>query len=118
MYKQFKKMREEEGFTLIELLIVIVILGILAAIVVFSVQGITDKGDSAACSSDVTEVDTAVEAAYAQLGHYPESAADVTPFFHGGTLPTKYFTLGYDASGKTAPTFTAVGTTPTGCTLS
>ena len=50
MYKQLKKMRQEEGFTLIELLIVIIILGVLAAIVVFSVSGITNKGSSAACS--------------------------------------------------------------------
>ncbi len=31
--------REDRGFTLIELLIVIIILGILAAVVVFSVRG-------------------------------------------------------------------------------
>ena len=116
MYNQLKKMRQEEGFTLIELLIVIVILGILAAIVVFSVSGITDKGDTSACKADVTSVDVATEAAYAQNGHYPENAGEITPFFHGGTLPTKYFTLGYDATGKTAPTFTNVAA-PAGCVL-
>ena len=41
-----KKRAGEGGFTLIELLIVIVILGILAAIVVFAVGGITDRGTS------------------------------------------------------------------------
>ena len=55
----------DDGFTLIELLIVIVILGVLAAIVVFSVRGITDKGDTAACKSDVATVTTAEEAFYA-----------------------------------------------------
>ena len=45
MLQQLRAARKNEsGFTLIELLIVIVILGILAAIVVFSVQGITDRG--------------------------------------------------------------------------
>src|SRR4051812_41769259 len=37
MYKRLQQSRSEEGFTLIELLIVIIILGILAAIVVFAV---------------------------------------------------------------------------------
>lgn len=55
----------DDGFTLIELLIVIVILGILAAIVVFSVRGITDRGNVAACKSDVATVTTAEEAYYA-----------------------------------------------------
>ena len=36
--------KQDEGFTLIELLIVIVILGILATVVVFSVRGLTDPG--------------------------------------------------------------------------
>ena len=60
----------EEGFTLIELLIVIVILGILAAIVVFAVGGITDKGNKSACKSDLKTVETAQEAYYAQNGSY------------------------------------------------
>lgn len=55
----------DAGFTLIELLIVIVILGILAAIVVFSVRGITDRGDVAACKTSVSTLDTAFEAAIA-----------------------------------------------------
>ncbi len=66
----------EAGFTLIELLIVIVILGILAAVVVFSVRGITDKGQDAACQADFTTVQNAEEAAYAQDGAYlPLTAA-------------------------------------------
>jgi general secretion pathway protein G len=55
----------EAGFTLIELLIVIVILGILAAVVVFSVRGITNKGQDAACQADFVTVQNAEEAAYA-----------------------------------------------------
>ena len=61
----------EQGFTLIELLVVIAILGILAAVVVFSVNGITDRGKSSACKTEVSTVQTAVEAYYAKLGVYP-----------------------------------------------
>jgi general secretion pathway protein G len=66
MLQQIRKaMKEEKGFTLIELLIVIVILGVLAAIVVFSVSGITDRGKTSACKADVATVTSAVEAYYA-----------------------------------------------------
>jgi prepilin-type N-terminal cleavage/methylation domain-containing protein len=58
----------ESGFTLVELLIVIVILGILSGIVVFSVSGITSCGANAACNSDVASVTVASEAFYAQTG--------------------------------------------------
>lgn len=65
---------DEGGFTLIELLIVIVILGILAAIVVFAVQNLTGSSASASCKSDMKTVETAVEAFDAQVGHYPGGA--------------------------------------------
>lgn len=57
--------RQDDGFTLIELLIVIVILGILAAIVVFAVGGITDKGQTSACSGDKKTLQTAEESYFA-----------------------------------------------------
>jgi prepilin-type N-terminal cleavage/methylation domain-containing protein len=53
---------DESGFTLIELLIVIVVLGILAAIVVFALSGVTSSSTIAACNSDAKTVDTAIAA--------------------------------------------------------
>jgi general secretion pathway protein G len=55
-----------KGFTLIELLVVIVILGILAAVVVFAVGGITDRGKTSACKTDKRTLLTAGEAYIAQ----------------------------------------------------
>ncbi|MFN8104138.1 MAG: prepilin-type N-terminal cleavage/methylation domain-containing protein [Acidimicrobiia bacterium] len=85
MKKQFERLhaarvgKGEGGFTLIELLIVIVILGILAAVVVFSVSGITNSGAEGACKTDVKSVEVALEAYRAQLGAYPANAqADLT----------------------------------------
>ena len=66
-----KARKSEDGFTLIELLIVIVILGVLAGIVVFSVRGITDRGDTAACKSNLKATEVAVEAYYAKNGSNP-----------------------------------------------
>jgi general secretion pathway protein G len=55
----------EKGFTLIELLIVVAILGILAAVVVFAVGGITGKSKVNACKIEVRTIRTAIEAAAA-----------------------------------------------------
>jgi general secretion pathway protein G len=53
------------GFTLIELLIVIVILGVLAGVVVFSVQAISDRGNKAACNTDLRSIESAAAGYYA-----------------------------------------------------
>ncbi|MER7950619.1 prepilin-type N-terminal cleavage/methylation domain-containing protein [Streptomyces sp. NPDC096079] len=55
----------DAGFTLIELLVVIVILGVLSAIVVFSVRGLNDKGQGEACKADRATIETAEEAYFA-----------------------------------------------------
>src|SRR3977135_2012432 len=70
-----RKRSSESGFTLVELLVVIVILGILAAIVVFAVGGITNKGQAAACDAYESTLAAAEEAYFASLtgvGHYTD----------------------------------------------
>ena len=81
---------DEGGFTLIELLIVIVILGILAAIVVFAVQNLTGSSAKAACSSDVKSVETAAEAFKAQTGAYPGGV-----YFSGAVVTAAGTPTGY-----------------------
>ena len=61
---------EESGFTLVELLVVIAILGILAGVVVFSVAGITDNSQAAACKAEASTVKSAEEAYYAKIKSY------------------------------------------------
>lgn len=85
----------QKGFTLVELLVVIVILGILAAVVVFAVNGISDRGQQAACSTDGQTMRTAVEAYRAKNGGstVPTEAQLVT----GGMLSTQssYYNISY-----------------------
>ncbi len=75
MKRIWERQKSEGGFTLVELLVVIVILGILAAVAVFAVGGITDKGHQSACKADVKSVEVAAEAYYAQEGSYAASIA-------------------------------------------
>ena len=69
-YRRLQKQRAagelDEGFTLIELLIVIIVLGILAAVVVFSLGSVTGKSAVAACQADGATVNTAMAAFAAQ----------------------------------------------------
>ena len=68
----------EEGFTLIELLIVIVVLGILAAVVVFALGGITGKSALAACQADGNTISTAMAAFSAQNPSTTVTQGDLT----------------------------------------
>ncbi|KRA37628.1 MULTISPECIES: prepilin-type N-terminal cleavage/methylation domain-containing protein [unclassified Nocardioides] len=92
MLRTLDRRRNDNGFTLIELLIVIIILGVLAAIVVFSVRGITENGEQAACKTEFRIVDTAIEAFYAENGTEPANTAALVS---GGFLksePDEYVT--------------------------
>ena len=71
--------QDEKGFTLVELLIVIVILGILATIVVFSVRGLSNRANTNSCSIDLRSLKTAVEASRADTGNYPANEAALSP---------------------------------------
>ena len=82
MLERLNKLRDDhksdKGFTLIELLIVIIILGVLAAIVVLSVSGITDKGATNACKASVETIDTAAEALIANTPGTPPAIGTIT----------------------------------------
>ena len=70
------KNRKDRGFTIVELLIVIVVIGILAAIVVVAYVGITQRANSSAAKSNAESVRKVAEAYNADTGagSYPTTA--------------------------------------------
>lgn len=63
--------RKQSGFTIIELLIVIVVIGILAALVITTFSGVQKKARNAERQSDIKAVHTQLEAVFQELNSYP-----------------------------------------------
>lgn len=71
----FRTTSRMEGFTIVELLIVIVIIGILAAITIVAYNGIQEKARYSVMQQDLRNVDNAIQLFYADNGYYPFSGA-------------------------------------------
>lgn len=63
--------RKQQGFTIVELLIVIVVIGILAALVITTFTGIQRKARDTERQTDIKALHGQLEAYYAQYGYYP-----------------------------------------------
>ena len=83
--------RHDTGFSLIELLVVIVVLGILAAVVVASVGGFKSEAEDSACDSDAQILATSVEAFFAQRSTNTIPASDLSPDGFERTLEAEGF---------------------------
>src|SRR4051794_29731616 len=88
----------QAGFTLIELLIVIVILGILAAIVVFAVGSARDDSVKASCKADVKTINTAEEAYKAKTGSYTTIALLASGGYIKQQPPTTEYSVTWNGS--------------------
>jgi prepilin-type N-terminal cleavage/methylation domain-containing protein len=74
--------KRDEAFTLIELMIVMIVLGILAAIVIFAVDPFEDSANDAATDANAKQCKTAQAAFIAEDGATP-----FADYFDGGAVP-------------------------------
>jgi prepilin-type N-terminal cleavage/methylation domain-containing protein len=95
-------MKNERGFTIMELLVVIVIIGVLAAIGVPAYKNMTDKARKTACQANQRAMSTAVGMYYVEQGKYPDEIADTTTA--AGDVLTPYLDNidAFKCPGKTA----------------
>ncbi len=66
--------KQESGFTIVELLIVIVVIGILAALVLNTFQGVQARARDTERTTDVNALHTQYEVYYNDNGVYPANA--------------------------------------------
>lgn len=119
-----------KGFTLIELLIVIIIIGILAAIAFVAYNGATNKAHTAAAESTLAEVKEKLSEYYADHSSYPavnSTATNVTcgslsPVSATSTLYVDYWLAGSEGGNNNTMCQTYVDSggygyavTPSGC---
>ena len=72
LHSRIRTRSRKRAFTLIELLLVLVILGVLAAIVVPKFSGRTEQARVTAAQSQISTFDTALDAFEVDNGYYPK----------------------------------------------
>jgi general secretion pathway protein G len=68
----------QRGFTIVELLIVIVVIGILAAITIIAYNGVTKRANDTQRKSDVKSIAKALELYYIDNNRYPAGSGSTT----------------------------------------
>ncbi len=106
--------RNRKGFTLIELLIVVVIIGILAAIAIPKFAATKDKAKLATVKTDLKNIQTAQEAYFSDFNTY-SSALSSTIF--SPTVGNTAATSGTAASFTATVSNASITSTPKTCTV-
>lgn len=107
-FGQYKCNRaSSKGFTIVELLVVIVVIGVLAAITIVSYTGISQRAAAAALEADLKNASTQLEMYKAENGTYPSNAdglssSDGTSYQYTVSDGNYYLSATSTAAGSTA----------------
>jgi prepilin-type N-terminal cleavage/methylation domain-containing protein len=97
-----RQRQSESGFTLVELLVAMAVVGILSAVAIVGLAGLTKTGNKSQCSTLLGSAQSAAATYYASTGAYPKTT---------GAAP-----LGFDALMTATPPLPAALTLPSGVT--
>ena len=109
-----RKKINSSGFTLIELLIVIIIIGILAAIAFVAYNGATNKAHQSAAQSELAEVKAKLAEYYANSSSYPATISDVDNWIASAAGGNNTTMSGSFVQNSTSTAY-GYSVVPTGC---
>jgi len=89
----------ERGFTIVELLIVIVVIGILAAITIVSFNGVTAKANTTSAKAAAVTAVKKLEAWNAEKTGYPTAYSGLNNLTDAGQSSSSYYLTGVTVSG-------------------
>ncbi len=93
-------MFKKRGFTLIEVILVVIIVGILAAIVIPRITYTRTEAQRVACNANVAALNSQIELYYVRLGVYPLTLATLQTADYIDALPLCPFNSSSNYSGN------------------